>query len=62
MTDNKESKKKQAPPANTGDVVADPTKHDESRMPGNEWTNGQSDAQRERRHEDLQTEVNEEVL
>lgn len=62
MKDKKEPDQKEAPPAKIGDVVADPNKHDPGQMPGNEWTNGQSDAQRERRHEDIQTDVNKEIL
>lgn len=62
MDKSKVTKKQPASGENTerrGSESKDPNKHDKGAMTGKEWTNGQSDAQRERRHEDQQTKVNE---
>jgi hypothetical protein len=68
MADNKTMDKKHDRGTNgeqnaqRGSQANDPNKHDQGSMAGKEWTNGQSDAQRERRREDQQTDVNEEAL
>jgi hypothetical protein len=48
--------------AQRGSQANEPNKQDKGTMAGKEWTNGQSHAQRERRHEDSKTDVNEEAL
>lgn len=59
----KDKKKTSNKGAKVDPPVADPNKHDKGVMPGKEWTNGQSDTQRDRRYEDDETTtVNKEVV